>query len=61
MNNNDNTIKAINIIPYIGKSINLNDLCLSHTNFKTGQILEAIIYGDMILIASAFKEGTKNY
>lgn len=60
MNINDNTLKAINVIPYNGKSINLNDLCLSHTNFKTGQILEAIIYGDMILIAPAFKESTKN-
>lgn len=53
MNINDNTLKAINVIPYNGKSINLNDLCMSHTNFKPGQILEAAIYGDMIVITSA--------
>lgn len=50
MNINDNTLKAINVIPYNGKLINLNDLCMSHTNFKTGQILEAAIYGNMIVI-----------
>ncbi len=50
---NDNTLKAINVIPYNGKSINLNDLCMSHTNFQQNQILEAAIYGDMIIITPA--------
>lgn len=53
MNINDNTLKAINVIPFNGKSINLNDLCMSHTNFKPGQILEAAIYGNMIVITPA--------
>ena len=53
MNINDNTLKAINVIPYNGKSINLNDLCMSHTNFKPGQVLEALIYGNMIMIIPA--------
>ena len=53
MNINDNKLKAINVIPYNGKSINLNDLCMSHTNFKPGQILETAIYGNMIVITPA--------
>ena len=53
MNINDNTLKSINVIPYNGKSINLNALCMSHTNFKPGQILEAAIYGNMIVITPA--------
>ena len=60
MNINDNILKAINVINFNGNSINLNDLCMSHTNFKQGQILEAAIYGDMILITPALKENTKN-
>jgi hypothetical protein len=53
MNINDNTLKAINVIKFNGNSINLNDLCMSHTNFKHGQILEAAIYGNMIVITPA--------
>ncbi len=48
--NNDNNLKAINIIHFDGKSIDLNDVCISHTNFQPGQVLEAAIYGDMIVI-----------
>lgn len=48
--NNDNNLKAINIIHFDGKSIDLNDVCISHTNFRPGQVLEAAIYGDMIVI-----------
>ena len=49
----NNNLKAINIINYNGMSINLNDLCMSHTNFHSGQVLEASIYEDMIVIAPA--------
>ncbi|HBG12546.1 MAG TPA: hypothetical protein DDX68_13890 [Clostridium sp.] len=49
----NNTLKAINLINYNGKSINFNDLCMSHTNFQQGQILEATIYSDMIVIKPA--------
>ena len=48
--NNDNSLKAINIIHFDGKSINLNDVCISHTNFRPEQVLEVAIYGDMIVI-----------
>ncbi len=48
--NNDNNLKAINIIHFDGKSINLNDVCISHTNFRPEQVLEVAIYGDMIVI-----------
>lgn len=53
MNINDNTLRAINVINFNGNSIHLNDLCMSHTNFKPGQILEAAIYGNMIVITPA--------
>jgi hypothetical protein len=55
MNINDNTLKAINVIPYNGKSINLNDLCMSYTNFQPNQVLEAAVHGDMIVITTAIK------
>lgn len=48
--NNDNILKAINIIHFDGKSIYFNDVCTSYTNFRPGQVLEAAIYGDMIVI-----------
>lgn len=48
--NNDNSLKTINIIHFDGKSINLNDVCISHSNFRPGQVLEVAIYGDMIVI-----------
>lgn len=54
----DNSLKAINIINYNGKSINLNDLCMSHTNFQSGQVLEAAIYGNMIVIRPALSSET---
>ena len=50
---NNNYLKAINIIHFNGMSINLNNVCMSHTNFKPGQILEAVIYDDMIVIVPA--------
>lgn len=50
MNNN---LKAINIIHFHGKSINLNDLCMPPTQFQQSQIFEAAIYGDMIVISPA--------
>ena len=53
MNINDNTLRAINIIHFNGNSINLNDTCMSHTIFQSGQILEAAIYGNMIIITPA--------
>lgn len=50
---NNNNLKAIIIIHFDGKSINLNYVCMSHTIFQKGQILEAAIYGDMIVIKYA--------
>jgi len=41
-------LKAINLINYNGISINLNDVCMSHTVFLKGQVLEVAIYEDMI-------------
>ena len=45
----NNTLNAINSINYNGRSINLNVVCMSYTNFNPGQILEAVIYDDMIV------------
>ena len=53
---NNNNLKAINIINYNGMSINLNDLCMSHTNLQSGQVLEAAIYENMIVIAPALSQ-----
>jgi hypothetical protein len=50
---NDTNLKSINVIKYNGKSVDLNSLCMSHTNFQPEQILEAFIYNDMIVIAPA--------
>lgn len=50
---NDTNLKSINVIKYNGKSVDLNSLCMSHTNFQQGQILEAFIYNDMIVITPA--------
>lgn len=52
---NDNSLKAINVIHYDGISINLNETCMSYTNFQPNQVLEAAIYGDMIVITAAIK------
>lgn len=52
MDNNENILKAINIIHYNGMSISLNEVCMSHTIFQQGQVLQASIYGDMIIITS---------
>lgn len=49
----DNNLKVINIIHFDGKSINLNNTCISHTIFMQGQVIEAIIYNDMIVIKPA--------
>ncbi|MDR7814549.1 hypothetical protein [Lacrimispora sp.] len=53
---NNNNLKAINIIHFDGKSISLNDVCMSHTVFQKGQILQASIYGDMIVITPALSQ-----
>ncbi len=53
---NNNNLKAINIIHFDGKSICLNDVCMSHTVFQKGQILQASIYGDMIVITPALSQ-----
>jgi len=60
MNNNNNILRAINVINFNGNSIHLNGLCMSHTNFKPGQILEAAIYGDMIVITPAVMDTKQN-
>jgi hypothetical protein len=49
----DTNLKVINVIQYNGKSINLNSLCMSHTFFQKGEILEATIYNDTIVIKPA--------
>ncbi len=54
----DDNLKAINIIHFGGKSIYLNDTCISHTIFKQGQVLEAAIYGNMIVIRPALSSET---
>ncbi|CUX71803.1 hypothetical protein BN3590_04475 [Clostridium sp. C105KSO15] len=56
MSNNDNNLKAINIIQYNGSSICLNNQCMSHTNFQIGEVLEVAIFEDMIKITPALKE-----
>lgn len=50
---NDTNLKVINVIQYNGKSVNLNYLCMSHTIFLKGEILEASIYNDTIVIKPA--------
>lgn len=60
MSNNDNSLKAINLIKYNGISINLNIECVSHTCFQQGQVLEASIYGNMIIIKPAIEEPALN-
>lgn len=50
---NNNNLKAINIIHFDGNSINLNNVCTSHTIFQKGQVLEVAIYNDMIVIVPA--------
>jgi len=59
MSSNNNCLKAINLIHFDGKSISLNDVCMSHTIFQENQVLQAAIYGDMIVITSAITEGEK--
>lgn len=57
----DNNLKLINVIHYNGSSIYLNDMCMSHTNFHQGQVLQAAVYGDMIVITPAIiEESTRN-
>ncbi len=56
----DTNLKLINVIHFNGKSINLNSLCMSHTNFQQGQILEALIYNDMIVIIPAISHQLTN-
>ena len=51
-----NYLKAINIIHFDGKSINLNNVCMSHTAFQKDQVLEAAIYEDMIVIVPALSK-----
>ncbi len=53
---NFNNLKAINVIHFDGKSINLNEVCMSYTNFNPGQILEAVIYDDTIVIVPALSK-----
>lgn len=60
MNDNRNYLKAINVMHFNGKSINLNEVCMSHTIFQPGQILEAAIYGDMIVITPAVLNNKKS-
>jgi hypothetical protein len=55
MKYNGNSLKSINVIHYDGISINLNEMCMSYTNFQPNQVLEAAIYGDMIVITTAIK------
>ena len=59
MSSNNNCLKAINLIHFDGKSISLNNVCMSHTIFQENQVLQAAIYGDMIVITSAITEGEK--
>ena len=54
----NNNLNAISLINYNGRSINLNEVCMSYTNFNPGQILEAIIYNDMIVIRPALSSET---
>lgn len=57
----DNNLKLINVIHYNGSSIFLNDVCMSHTNFQLGQVLQAAVFGDMIVITPAIiEESTGN-
>lgn len=52
----DNNLKLINIIHYNGSSIVLNEVCMSRTDFQKGQVLQAAVYGDMIVITPAVIE-----
>lgn len=56
----DTNLKLINVIHFNGKSINLNSLCMSHTNFQQEQILEALFYNDMIVIIPAISHQSTN-
>lgn len=52
----DNNLKLINVIHYNGSSIVLSEVCMSRTNFQQGQVLQAAVYGDMIVITPAIIE-----
>ncbi len=56
MNNNDKNLKTINLTRYNGSSINLSGTYMSGTNFQKGQVLQEMIFGDMIVIIPAIPE-----
>lgn len=58
---NYTNLSAINVFHFNGNSINLNEVCMSHTIFQSGQVLEAAIYDEMIIIRPAIlPEKTNN-
>lgn len=52
----DNNLKVINILRYDGESVNLNNQCMSHTVFQKNEVLEVLIYNNMIVIAPALPQ-----
>lgn len=56
MKTNDNNLKTINLTRYNGSSINLIGAYMSDTNFHKGQVLQTMIYGNMIVIIPAISE-----
>ncbi|MFR3727631.1 hypothetical protein [Lacrimispora sp.] len=53
---NDNNLKIINLTRYNGSSINLSGAYMSGTNFQKGQVLQTMIYSNMIVIIPAIPE-----
>lgn len=51
----ESILKAINLIRFDGISVTLTDRCLSYTDFYPGQVLEAGIYNNMIIITPALE------
>lgn len=51
--NNENNLKTINLTRFNGESINLSGAYMSGANFQKGQVLQTMIYGDMIVIIPA--------
>lgn len=60
MNKCDNNLKTINLTRYNGSSINLIGTYMSGVNFHKGQVLQTMIYGDMIVITPAIPEISDN-
>lgn len=54
--NKENTLKTINLTRFNGESINLSGAYMSGAKFQKGQVLQEMIYEQMIVIIPAIPE-----